>query len=196
MYELPKHKNRKEIPEYHTWKNMRARCNAPCNKTSKRYQKIGIAVCERWNDFVNFYNDMGPKPSDKHSIDRIENDGDYEPSNCRWADNTVQSNNKSNNRLVNYQGKVFTIPQIAEELNLSVIALRKHISKNRTVDEAISRIDDNNFIEYNGVKKSRQEFCNEYGIKLQNFYSRIARGWSIEKTLTTKERKSPYRVNK
>lgn len=191
MYELPQHKNRKEIPEYHTWKNMRARCNAPCNKESRRYQEFGITVCERWNDFLNFYNDMGPKPSDKHSIDRINNDGNYEPSNCRWTNNTVQANNKSNNRLVNYQGKVFTIPQLAEELNLSVIALRKHIQKNRTVDEAISRINDNNFIEYNGIKKSRQEFCDEYKIKLQNFYCRINKGWSIEKALTTKERKSP-----
>ena len=100
MYKLPKHKNRKEIPEYHTWKNMRARCNAPCNKENGNYQKNNITVCERWNDFEKFYNDMGPKPTIKHSIDRKNNYGNYEPENCRWADNTVQANNKSNNLLI------------------------------------------------------------------------------------------------
>ena len=54
MYKLPEHKNRKEIPEYHTWKNMRARCNAPCNKENGNYQKNNIIVCERWNDFGEF----------------------------------------------------------------------------------------------------------------------------------------------
>ena len=191
MYNLPEHKNRKEIPEYHTWKNMRARCNAPCNKENGNYQKNNITVCERWNDFLNFYNDMGPKPSNKHSIDRINNDGNYEPLNCRWANNTIQANNKSNNKLVNFDGKVFTISQLSEHLGLSRIALRKHLDKGRSAEEAISRINDNNFIEFNGIRKSRQEFCNDYGIKLQNFYSRINKGWSIERALTTKERKTP-----
>ena len=94
MYKLPEHKNRKEIPEYHTWKNMRARCNAPCNKENGNYQKNNIIVCERWNDFEKFYEDMGPRPSDKHSIDRIDNSKDYFPENCRWTNQTVQCSNR------------------------------------------------------------------------------------------------------
>ena len=197
MYELPKHKNRKEIPEYHTWKNMRARCNAPCNKENGNYQKNNITVCERWNDFEKFYNDMGPKPTIKHSIDRKNNYGNYEPENCRWADNTVQANNKSNNLLINYDGKVFTIPQLSEYLGLSKIALRKHISdKKRSVDEAISRINQNLYIEYNGEKKSRKEWCDIYNIKLSNLHSRLSKGWSIEDALNKPERKSPTKINK
>ena len=192
MYKLPKHKNRKEIPEYHTWKNMRARCNAPCNKENGNYQKKNITVCERWNDFEKFYNDMGPKPTIKHSIDRKNNYGNYEPENCRWADNTVQANNKSNNLLINYDGKVFTIPQLSEYLGLSKIALRKHIAdKKRSVDEAISRINQNLYIEYNGEKKSRKEWCDIYNIKLSNLHSRLSKGWSIEDALNKPERKSP-----
>ena len=198
MHKLPEHKNRKEIPEYHTWKNMRARCNAPCNKDNGNYQKNNITVCERWNDFEKFYEDMGPKPTIKHSIDRINNNGNYEPENCRWADNTVQSNNKSNNFLINYDGKVWTISQLAEHLGLSRIALRKHIAdKKRSVDEAISRINQNLYIEYNGEKKSRKEWCKIYNIKLSNLHSRLSKGWTIEKALTKPERKSPTKkINK
>ena len=194
MYKLPEHKNRKEIPEYHTWKNMRARCNAPCNKENGNYQKNNIIVCERWNDFEKFYEDMGPKPTAKHSIDRKENMGNYEPGNCRWADNTVQTNNKSNNFLVNYDNKVWTIPQLAEHLGLSKIALRKHIAdKKRSVDEAISRINQNLYIEYNGEKKSRKEWCEIFNIKLSNLHSRLSKGWTIEDALNKPERKSPIK---
>ena len=194
MHKLPEHKNRKEIPEYHTWKNMRARCNAPCNKENGNYQKKNITVCERWNHFEKFYEDMGPKPTKKHSIDRINNDGNYEPNNCRWADNTVQSNNKSNNFLINYDGKVWTISQLAENLGLSRNALKKHIAdKKRSADEAINRINQNLYIEYNGEKKSREEWCKIYNIKLSNLYSRLSKGWTIEKALTKPERKSPIK---
>ena len=188
MYELPIHTNRKEIPEYHTWKNMRARCNAPCNKNSRNYQSKGISVCEKWNDFTAFYADMGPKPTNKHSIDRVDNNGNYEPSNCRWANDTIQANNKSNNVLLTYNNKVWTISQLATELNLSRTALRKHLDKGRSVEEAIERIHDNNYLVFNGEKKSREEWCNLYNIKLHNLYSRLHRGWSVEKALTTPER--------
>lgn len=70
-------------PEYHSWDNMMARITRPSS----------ITICDRWLDFANFYADMGPKPSTKHSIDRIDNDGNYEPGNCRWATPTVQSIN-------------------------------------------------------------------------------------------------------
>ena len=77
-------------PLYSTWKGMRQRCNDPHSKSWKDYGGRGIRICARWDDFAAFLADMGPKPSPRHSIDRINNDGHYEPDNCRWATREAQ----------------------------------------------------------------------------------------------------------
>lgn len=87
-------------PEYQIWAQMRQRCNNPSHKKYKSYGGRGISVCDRWNQsdsYPFFIQDMGPRPSDEHSIDRINNDGIYEPSNCRWAISEEQAYNKTNN---------------------------------------------------------------------------------------------------
>jgi len=79
--------------EYGSWSNMRKRCNRPNDPQYADYGGRGITVCEEWESFENFYKDMGPKPTPKHSIDRIDVNSNYEPSNCRWADRIVQARN-------------------------------------------------------------------------------------------------------
>lgn len=88
----------KNLPEYFVWKSMRARCNNPNNRDYALYGGRGIAVCPAWDSFQKFLSDMGRRPSSKHSIDRIDSNGNYEPSNCRWATDTQQRRNKRNNR--------------------------------------------------------------------------------------------------
>jgi hypothetical protein len=73
---------------------MRSRCNTPSSGSYHNYGARGITVCARWDDFENFIEDMGEKPGPDHSIDRIDNEGNYEPDNCRWATRKQQTENQ------------------------------------------------------------------------------------------------------
>lgn len=85
----------KKHPLYPTWKTMRQRCNNPNNKKYHRYGGRGIRVCDRWDDFTNFVEDMGPSWGSGLTLDRRDNDGNYEPGNCRWVKPIIQANNRS-----------------------------------------------------------------------------------------------------
>jgi hypothetical protein len=99
--------------EYKIWARMKGRCNNPDDGDYPEWGGRGIIVCERWNSsFENFLADMGERPTPKHSIDRYpDNDGNYEPTNCRWATSKEQANNRRNCRVVSYRGQSVSLKQ-------------------------------------------------------------------------------------
>jgi hypothetical protein len=101
-------------PEYRTWANMLSRCRNAKVPNYPQYGGRGIAVCDRWLDFMNFYSDMGPRPSKQHSLDRIKNSGGYEPGNCRWATDLEQMRNTRYNRNLTFNGQTKCISEWAE----------------------------------------------------------------------------------
>jgi len=116
-------------PEYRAWDSMKARC---LNKSTKNYHNYGgrgIKVCDRWLKFENFYADMGKKPSLKHSLDRIDNNGNYEKSNCRYATISQQANNKRNNILLTFNGRTQTVSQWSKSINLSKSVIYDRLKK-------------------------------------------------------------------
>lgn len=98
---------------------MNTRCNNERSRSYKDYGGRGIKVCERWCKFENFFSDMGKRPSQKHSLDRIDNDGDYEPGNCRWATLKEQRRNRSDTRWVTVHGRQMSLAEAVETLGLN-----------------------------------------------------------------------------
>lgn len=106
------------ITEYSTWYDMIHRCENANNKHFKDYGGRGISVCVRWKfSFKNFLADMGPKPSIKHSLDRIDNNGNYESKNCRWATKKQQSRNTRTSIMITLNGKTKSLRQWCEDMN-------------------------------------------------------------------------------
>lgn len=117
--------------EYRSWCSLLSRCNNPNYRKFKDYGGRGIKVCDRWtNSFENFLSDMGLKPSLSHSIDRIDNDGNYEPSNCRWATIAQQSRNRRSNVWYEYNGIKMVVKDWAEALNVKEGTLREMLKHN------------------------------------------------------------------
>lgn len=114
-YEHHGHKKKDYVSsEYLTWLNMKARCSNPNHNRYHRYGKRGIKVCERWNlSFNDFFADMGVKPFGM-TLERKNNDGDYEPRNCRWATKAEQANNRITSEFVEYKGERHTIAEWAK----------------------------------------------------------------------------------
>jgi hypothetical protein len=125
-------------PEHQIWTQMKVRCNNPKNKGYKNYGGRGIKVCERWQkSFADFISDMGQRPSPNHSIERIDNDGDYEPQNCKWATYTEQANNTRNNHFLTFNGETLTINQWARKLGIDRRVLTSRLIRGWSVERVL-----------------------------------------------------------
>ncbi len=106
-------------PEYRIWDGMRRRCNDPDDARYPNYGGRGIRACPHWDKFENFLSDMGPRPSQAHSLDRYpDNDGSYEKANCRWATMREQSNNRRSNLRLEFNGETRTAAEWERHLGL------------------------------------------------------------------------------
>ena len=130
--------SRVAVSEYRIWMGMRRRCT-PGNRTQgPMYADRGIVVDPRWDDFAQFYADMGPRPGKGYSIDRIDNDGPYSPENCRWATQGEQSRNTRRNIPVTYQGRTMVATDWAQELGLRPHTIIWRLSRGWSVERALT----------------------------------------------------------
>lgn len=172
--------------EWNAWASMMQRCHNPKNKRFYSHGGRGIKVCERWMDsYENFLKDMGRAPTEKHSLDRKDNDGNYEPSNCKWSTKKEQANNTRRNIRVEYLGRVQTLMQWCDELAIPYLKAKARINRGMSPERAFkltpdgARID-SVFLELNG----RTQTLTEWSKELNKPYSTLRR-WSKKKQLLT-----------
>ena len=124
---------------YATWQNMKNRCYYEGFIEFDRYGGRGIEVCQEWRDnFVPFYEwAMASGYAEGLTLDRIDNDGNYCPENCRWLTKKAQQNNRSNNRYLTYNGKTQSVAQWAEELGVCAKTIRTRISRGWSIEKAL-----------------------------------------------------------
>lgn len=114
-------------PEYGVWRSMKSRCSNEKVPTFNRYGGRGIKVCERWLKFKNFMEDMGPRPSTRHWLERKDNNRDYEKDNCMWALPAEQARNKANNVWCVFKGRRVLASDLVLELGQPLRWVRSHI---------------------------------------------------------------------
>lgn len=122
--------------EHKIWGGIISRCEDPENRY---YAGRGIKMCQRWRDsFLNFLQDMGPRPSPSHSIERIDNDADYGPTNCRWATRLDQNRNTRQNRFLEFQGRRLTISQWSEVVGIKAGTIQFRIAAGWSTERALT----------------------------------------------------------
>ncbi len=130
--------DRHASPEYKSWVNMHQRCDNPKHRDYHRYGGRGIRVCEAWRDFAKFYADMGQRMHGTISLDRIDNDGQYEHANCRWATRKQQQRNMRSNRVITFNGLTMTLAAWAEKIGITDDSLGRRLKKHWSIERALT----------------------------------------------------------
>lgn len=165
-------------PEYIVWLSMVSRCTNPRHSSYRHYGARGIRICDRWLDsFTLFLADMGERPSLSHTIDRIDNDGNYEPTNCRWATKKEQARNRRGNVSFTAQGVVATVAEWAERMGVTCSMLYARKKRGWLEREIVSvparRVLSKETVlamcqEYDTEKTPRKELAAKYQITLSS----------------------------
>lgn len=130
---------RPERPEYRAWSDMIARCTSPNNRLWSRYGGRGIRVCQRWlESFDAFQADMGSRPGPKFSIDRKNNDGNYEPGNCRWATPEQQAGNRSISTIIEWNGESLHLQEWERRTGINRRTIKQRLVNGWTVERALT----------------------------------------------------------
>lgn len=131
-------KHSRPSPEYRVWNAMLDRCLNQYGDNYARYGGRGICVCKRWMKFENFLADMGRRPSLTHTIDRIDNDGGYKKSNCRWATRSEQQRNRRNTDRFTFRGQTLPLIVWAERIGIRVKTLRMRIRHGWSIERTLT----------------------------------------------------------
>lgn len=131
-------RNYQRSAEYRTWAAMLERCNSPSSASYKNYGAIGRVVCERWNQFSAFIEDMGRRPTAGHTLERIDNEKGYSPENCKWATRKEQMRNVRYNVHLTLDGRTQCVAAWAEELGLSAMKIYKRLYRGWSQERALT----------------------------------------------------------
>lgn len=175
-----------------SWHSMRDRCERPGHIGYHLYGGRGITVCERWKSFENFLADMGERPSKDHQIERKDNNGNYEPSNCRWATRKEQARNRRTQTMLTYNGETLCVSEWAERLGVERGRLQNRINLGWPADRILTEpiaarrnFGRNRLIEWNGQARTINGWAKAISVPPGAIRQRLGQGWSIERALTT-----------
>lgn len=182
--------NMTDTPTWTTWRAMMKRCYETTSKHYTRYGARGILVQESWHEFVNFYNDMGERP-DGTSLDRINNDGNYEITNCRWADNFTQNNNRGDyNTKLTLGNLTLNINEWSRKLDIKPTAITERLRRGWSVEKTLttpckSYTKEPKLWEYKGETKNLSQWAKILGLDYVALHARIRMGWEFTKAVET-----------
>lgn len=127
-----------KLPEYKNWLGMKERCLKGTHHSYPRYGGRGVQIAAEWvNSFNTFFKDMGPRPTPLHEIDRIDNNGNYEPLNCKWSTKKEQANNRRSNRIFTIGGETMTLKQWCEKYDLNYKSVHARIQRGVDIIDAL-----------------------------------------------------------
>lgn len=172
-------------PEYRVWQGILQRCCNPNEPNFKHYGARGIQVCDRWfESFESFYEDMGPRPGPKYTINRRNNDGDYTPENCHWATHGEQLQNTSRNQHIDLDGETLVLAELARRAKVDSTTMKHRIKAGWSTEDLMKDPSPEKFT-LNGKTLTLTQWAKELGIKRSTLQYRIkVYKWPLEKALS------------